>query len=106
MKEEHLLLAALSGALIVLGGASYALFFALGRLHQSNTLLVSAYLSYAVLAASCLALAEALQLHGLWTGLIVVMLIGYLLTPRAVWHLCVGTHGKSDVQQSVEGRRP
>ena len=88
------MLGALSGALVVLSGALYALLFALGKLNRSQVLMGAAYLSYAVLFLCTLLLARFLRLDGPWVLVIVTMLIAYLLAPQAIWHLCVGTHGE------------
>jgi len=73
-------------------GASYALFFALGRLHKSRAMIAAALVSYGLLAAATYVLVDALALSGVWILVTTVMLVGYFLLPRAIWHLCVGTH--------------
>ena len=93
MPQQHLLLGAVSGAFIVLSGALYALLFALGRLNASRAMTFGAYLAYGTLVLFSLLLLRALALDGVWAALVIVMLAGYLLAPRAIWHLCVGTHG-------------
>ncbi len=102
MAREDLLLGALSGAFIVVSGALYALLFALGRLRDSRVLMFGAYLSYGILVGFSLLLLHALTLEGFWIAVVVVMLAGYFLTPRAIWHLCVGTHGipRTDTERS------
>lgn len=94
MAKENLLLGALSGALVVLSGASYALLFALGRLRNSPALSSGAYLAYATLVFFTVTLSRALALEGFWTAVTGVMLVGYFLAPRAIWLLCAGTHGR------------
>lgn len=84
--------AVIAGAMVVLAGAGYALLFALGKITRSALQATAAYLSYGVLVASVLVLAQALHLNGFWQVLVAVMLVGYLLAPHAIWHLCVGTH--------------
>jgi hypothetical protein len=37
-----------------------------------------------------LALAANLFNNTFWTVIVVLMLVGYLLAPHAIWHLCVG----------------
>ena len=91
--SEHILLAGVTGAMVVLFGAAYALFFALGRLQNRAPFRWLAWASYAGLAVSTAGLARALNLGGYWSVLVVVMLTGYLLAPHAIWWLCVGTHG-------------
>lgn len=84
--------AVIAGAMVVLAGAGYALFFALGKIAGGALKATAAYLSYGVLVASVLVLAQALNLNGFWRIVVGVMLVGYLLAPHAIWHLCVGTH--------------
>lgn len=90
---ENLFLGTLSGAAIVLLGAFYALFFALGRLHESVALALASLAAYGLLAVAVYGLIHALQLNGIWIAISVTMLIGYFLAPRAIWRLAVGTHG-------------
>lgn len=91
----------MAGAAIVLTGALYALFFALGRLHDSRAMDVASLLSYLILVLAVLVLINALALSGVWILVTGVMLIGYFLLPRAIWHLCVGTHaGDAEATQS------
>jgi hypothetical protein len=95
---QDLFFGTMSGAAIVLMGAFYALFFALGRLHNSRLLLVAALSSYVLLAAAVWVLVQALSLSGFWILVAAVMLVGYFLAPRAIWHLCVGTHAAEATQ--------
>lgn len=82
----------MAGAAIVLMGASYALFFALGRLQRSRSMSIASLVSYLLLAAATYVLVDAFALTGVWILVTTVMLVGYFLLPRAIWHLCVGTH--------------
>jgi len=83
-----------SAAMVILTGALYALLFAYARVRQRPRLMPLAYLAYLGLVASVLVLAMVANLFatGFWTFIVVLMLIGYLLAPHAIWHLCVGTH--------------
>lgn len=92
-----------SSALVILLGALYALLFALSRVKNQRSLLYLAYLSYAGLAASVIALAVFANLlhHQFWIVIVVLMLVGYLLAPHGIWHLCAGTH-RRDVQPSSD----
>jgi ABC-type Co2+ transport system permease subunit len=92
VQADFILPGALSAALVVLSGALYALLLALGKLKRSQSLLRSAFAAYAVLFVSALVLARALGLDGYWAVVVIAMLVGYLLAPLAIWHLCVGTH--------------
>jgi hypothetical protein len=89
---QEMFFGTMAGGAIVLMGASYALFFALGRLHQSRSMIAASLASYVLLAAATYVLVDALALSGVWMLVIGVMLVGYFLLPRAIWHLCVGTH--------------
>jgi hypothetical protein len=83
-----------SAAMVVLTGALYALLFAYSRVRRRPGLMPLAYAAYLGLVASVLVLATAAHLFasGFWISIVAVMLVGYLLAPHAVWHLCVGTH--------------
>lgn len=89
---QDIFFSTMAGAAIVLMGASYALFFALGRLHQSRAMSAAALASYLLLAVAAYVLVNALSLSGVWILVTTVMLVGYFILPRAIWHLCVGTH--------------
>ena len=98
---QALLFGTMSGAAIVLTGALYALFFALGRLHNNRSLALAGLAAYACLFAATIVLVRSLSLSGIWLGVAAVMVIGYFFAPRAIWQLCIGTHGKpsADVQR-------
>lgn len=91
-----------SAAMVIMLGALYALLFAYSRLKRDSRLMPVAYLSYIGLFVSTLFLADAANLlkHPLWTVIVVLMLVGYLLAPHAIWHLCVGTHAEE--QENTE----
>ena len=92
VQAQHIMLATLSGALVVLFGAFYALFFALAKLRHSRQTMLAAYGSYAAFFVSTMVLSETLNLDGFWLWLVATLLVGYLLAPQGIWHLCVGTH--------------
>ena len=83
-----------TSAMVIMLGALYALLFAFSRLRGDTRLMPLAYLSYAGLLISTLFLADAANLlkHPFWIIIVAFMLVGYLLAPHAIWHLCVGTH--------------
>ena len=81
-----------SAAMVVILGALYALLFALSRIHKLSKLMPFAYAAYAGLFISVWVLAYATNLNGYWQIVVAAMLIGYLLAPHGIWHLCVGTH--------------
>jgi Flp pilus assembly protein TadB len=89
---QHIMMAAIAGALVILFGASYALLFALSRLRGRPALMVLAYGAYALLVGAVAVLAFTLNLRGAWQAVVAVMVIGYFLAPRLIWHLCAGTH--------------
>ena len=94
---QEIFFSTLSGAAIVLFGAFYSLFFALGRLNDNRTLLIAAFASYLVLAAAVVMLIRALHLDGFWLLVTGVMLVGYFFAPRAIWNLCVATHDNENI---------
>lgn len=83
-----------SAAMVIMTGALYALLFAFSRVKKMPRLMPFAYFVYAGLAISVLVLGDAANLFhsAFWTAVVGLMLVGYLLAPHAVWHLCVGTH--------------
>lgn len=83
-----------SAAMVILTGALYALLFAYARVKHRPRLMPLAYLAYLGLVVSVMVLAYAANLFssGFWVFIVVLMLVGYLFAPHAIWHLCVGTH--------------
>lgn len=83
-----------SAAMVILCGALYALLFAYARVRQRPRLMPLAYAAYLGLVASVLVLALVANLFAtaFWTFIVALMLVGYLLAPHGIWHLCVGTH--------------
>ena len=91
---NNLFLGTLSGAAVVLTGAFYALFFALGKVQKNSAFALAALGSYVLLVVAVYGLARALQFSGFWMFVAAAMLVGYFLAPRAIWRLCLGTHGE------------
>lgn len=89
-----------SAAMVVIMGALYALLFAWSRLHKARGLMFLAYTAYAGLFASVMILANATNLEGYWQIIVVMMVVGYLLAPHGIWHLCVGTHASGQEVES------
>ena len=89
---QHIMAAAIAGALIILFGALYALFFALARLRARPGLMLSAYAAYALLVVAVVVLTVTLNLTGPWQVVAAVMVVGYFVAPRLIWRLCAGTH--------------
>jgi len=83
-----------SSAMVILLGALYALLFAFSRIKSERRLMPLAYFCYAGLVVSTLTLAQAANLlkQPFWFSIVLLMLLGYLLAPHGIWHLCVGTH--------------
>ena len=83
-----------SAAMVIMTGALYALLFAYARVKRRSYLMPLAYAAYLGLVTSVLVLATVANLlgTGFWTIIVALMLVGYLLAPHAIWHLCVGTH--------------
>lgn len=89
---EDLRLVFVAAAAIVVGGVGYAGLFAWARLKNRRRWLAGAYVCYAALAAAVLLLARTAHLNGAWQGVVVLMLVGYLLAPHGIWHLCAASH--------------
>jgi hypothetical protein len=92
-----------TSAMVIVMGAVYALMFAYSRLKAMPRLMPLAYLAYLGLFISVLFLARAANLlsHPLWVSIVAFMLLGYLLAPHAIWHLCVGTHRAAEEKGEV-----
>ncbi|NJD06564.1 MAG: hypothetical protein FIA97_08695 [Methylococcaceae bacterium] len=88
-----------AAALVVLFGAGYAAVYAWARLSGRKNLLWWAYGCYGLLTLAVAQLAQLNHLDDTWQFLVLMMLIGYLLAPRAIWRLCAGTHDESDPGQ-------
>jgi hypothetical protein len=99
LSAAGILLSTIAAALVVVSGALYALLFALGRLRASRLLSRCAWAAYASLVVCTFAL------DGGWLWIIVLMLVGYLLAPGAIWHLSVGTHA-GEPRLETQGQAP
>ena len=93
-----------SAAMVILSGALYALLFAYARVKRQPRLMPFAYAAYLGLVGSVLVLAMVAHLFasGFWAFVVVLMLVGYLLAPHAIWHLCVGTHAHERADREAE----
>ena len=87
-----LLWATLLGGSIVMLGAGYALFHALGRLRNSRPLMRVSMTCYVGLALAVVALTLVLELTEWWLGLTFALLVGYFVVPRFIWRLSVAVH--------------
>ena len=92
-----------SAASVILFGATYALLFAWSRVKQRPRLMPLAYAGYLGLFVSVIVLAFAANLFNntFWTVIVLLMLVGYLLAPHAIWHLCVGTHAEEHADEAA-----
>jgi len=95
MSAADLLLSVFAGAMVVVSGGLYALFLALGRLRSSRRLAALATAAYVALVVFAFVLATSLELTPGWYAVVVVMLAGYWLAPKAIWHLTAATHAGS-----------
>lgn len=93
---SNIMLATMAGAMMILFGAFYAFFFAWSRLRHNPHYSMLAYASYAIFAVFTAVLVQVLHLSGYWRILVALILLGYLLAPHGIWHLCVGTHPHDD----------
>jgi hypothetical protein len=93
-----------SAAMVIVCGALYALLFAYSRVRRRPRLMPLAYFAYLGLVMSVLVLATVANLFAtaFWTSIVVLMLVGYLLAPHAIWHLCVGTHAHDHADEEAE----
>ena len=98
MELRDIFVSTMAGAAVVLMGAFYALFYALGKLNNNHLSLAASFASYLGLAAATYMLIDALDLRGIWLLVTTVMLVGYLIAPIAIWRLSVDVHEVSDVQ--------
>ncbi len=89
---QTLLWATLLGGSVVMLGAGYALFHALGRLRDSRTLIMISIACYLGLALAVVALTLVLELSEWWLGLTCALLVGYFVAPRFIWRLSVAVH--------------
>jgi len=93
---QHILIAAMAGAMVVLFGAIYAMFYAWSKIKKDPRFMIGAYLAYAIFVIFAVILTYTLNLTGFWYLIVAVMLVGYLFAPHGIWHLCVGTHKQED----------
>lgn len=91
-----------SAAMVIMTGGLYALLFAYARVKRRPGLMLLAYTAYLGLVISVLTLAYVANLfsNSFWSAIVVLMLIGYLLAPHAIWHLCVGTHRDEEIGEA------
>ena len=91
-----------SAASVILFGAAYALLFAWSRLKARPRLMPLALAAGLGLVVAVLELAVAANLfnNGFWISIVILMLVGYLAAPHAIWHLCVGTHDDAEADES------
>lgn len=91
---QYILLSAMAGAMVVLFGAVYAMFFAWSKIKKDHRYMFAAYAAYAVFAVFAMIMTFTLHLTGFWYLVVAVMLVGYWLAPYGIWHLCVATHSE------------
>lgn len=94
VEAQHIMLAAMAGALVVVFGAIHAFFLAFGKLRASRRCIRLSWVAYAAFMIATIILARTLNFSGFWFLVMVVMLLGYLFAPYGIWHLSVATHGK------------
>jgi hypothetical protein len=94
--------AVFAGAMVLMAGAGYAVLFGFARVYKLPALMPLAYLSYALLAFAVFTVTDALHFTGLWQVISATMLIGYLVGPHVIWHLCLALHGSPDAAGGEE----
>ena len=92
VEAQRIALSALSAGAVVIFGAMYAIFLALGNLSNNARLRFIGNFSYFLLAISVCFLAYFLQLYNWWLVLVVTLLVGYFTAPRMIWRICVEVH--------------
>jgi len=92
VEAQRIALSALSAGAVVIFGAMYAIFLALGNLNNNALLRFVGNCSYFLLATSVCFLAYFLQLYNWWLVLVATLLAGYFAAPRMIWRLCVEVH--------------
>ena len=102
---QQFMLAVIAGVLIVLFSALYAFVFAWARLRQRPYLMPVAYAFYACLTAAALILARAFHFSDFWFSIVLLMLVGYLLSPHAIWHLCMATNDAENYSENLDSYR-
>lgn len=86
-----------SAAMIILTGALYALLFAWSRVYGKPRLMPWAYVSYGALFVCVLVLMQVANMNSpFWITIGILMMVGYLLAPHAIWHLCAATHADEE----------
>lgn len=93
VEAQQIMLAAMAGAMVVVFGAIHAFLLAWAKLRGSRKHLRLSWLAYACFMLATVLLAWTLHFSGFWFLVIFIMLVGYLLAPRGIWHLSVATHG-------------
>jgi len=81
-----------AGAGVIISGAGYALLYAWARLRRQWNLLYLAGFFFLLLTGCVLVLMQTAHLEGHWQALALLMLVGYLLAPPAIFRLCQVTH--------------
>ena len=105
MAAQQIMLAAMASVMIVMFGALYAFVFAWARLRQRPYLMPVAYAFYACLTAAALILARAFHFSDFWFSIVLLMLVGYLLSPHAIWHLCMATNDAENYSENLDSYR-
>lgn len=92
LTASELLIAGMSGAMVVLLGGFYAFFLALHFLRRRRRYQLFAYLSFLLLCLALIILALALHLSTGWRLVIAILMLGYLFAPHLIWKLTQATH--------------
>ena len=92
MTLNEMILSSISAALIVIFAASYAIFYAFSQLRKKQALLYLSYACFSCLIIATITLVNFLDLTGRWEILMMIMLFGYWITPKIIWHLSVGVN--------------
>ena len=102
LSAQQLLAAGASGALMVLFGAFYALFFTINHIRPARYWPLATISSFLLLTVCSVVLVIALKLDLFWQAVVAFVLICYYFSPRFIWRLCVATHADDPIAKSSD----
>lgn len=82
-----------SAAMIIFTAALYAALFTWGKITAQPWINLASWLAYLALLICVGVFSVVNHLTGHWLWLSATMALGYAFMPRAIWNLCVATHG-------------
>lgn len=103
---QPIAIAALAAGGMVFSAVLYALCYAFWRQRSDTRYLLCTVASYLLLIFAAGVLQQQLALSGVWSALIVCLLVGYLIAPALIWRLSVATHADSHADTHAPMRAP